>query len=116
MKSFVEKRICTWRKSVVINVPLSCGCGPVIDWVNMCEFVPREEYKDLKIQLQYVTGGDGIRKLVRKQSPCLALLEVGLSGELGRPYRSFLVPLRAPPVVVLHVGAMVELECRLIQR
>lgn len=90
VKSFVEERIHSWHDGVIIKVPLSCGCGPLIDWVSMCEFVPKENHKDLKIQLQYVTDADGVRQRVNRRSPCLALQRIGkTSGDFER-YNKFI--------------------------
>ena len=81
VKDFVDQHVAGWHQEGIkgIKVPLTCGCGPLIDWVVMHEFQALDP--SIAVQIQYVEGADGRLTPVSKQSPPFAIKsldEVGL--------------------------------------
>lgn len=72
VESFVHRNVGRWlsRGPRGIEVRLTCGCGPELQW-EMFEFVPQRE--DFHYQVQYDREPDGSYKCVQRLSPPLGL-------------------------------------------
>ena len=83
VESFVISNVSHWldQKNGGMKVPLTCGCGPLIDWVTMHEFRPSDS--DLNLQLQYIEGANQEMQCVQRRSPPLALIVLD-TGELHK--------------------------------